>query len=48
MDESARQREAVKSAYPNSKSWASKVDNMSDTQVTAIYLRFKSENKINL
>lgn len=41
-----REREELKKLYPNSKSWVEKVNNMSDKQVTAIFLRFKNENKL--
>lgn len=40
------ERERVKQAYPKSKAWASKVDKMTDSQVTAIFLRMKRERKI--
>lgn len=38
-------REMLKKAYP-SKAWAKKVEKMSESQVTAVYLRLKSQNKI--
>jgi len=38
-------REALKKLY-SSGSWLNKVKNMSEAQVTAIYLRFKSEGKL--
>ena len=38
-------REAIKYVYP-SQSWKLKVKEMTDQQVTAIYLRFKKEGKI--
>lgn len=43
--EHVSKRELLKGAYPGDK-WAEKVDNMSDSQVTATYLRLKSQNKI--
>lgn len=41
------ERAAIKSVYPNSDSWSRKVDKMSSQQVTAIYLRFKSQGKLS-
>lgn len=41
-----REREALKKAYP-SKKWADKVNKMSEQQVAAVYLRLKSQGKIN-
>jgi hypothetical protein len=38
------ERQALKSLY--GKQWAARVDKMSDQQVIAIYLKFKSEGKI--
>jgi hypothetical protein len=38
-------REALKGAY-KSKSWKTKVDQMSEDQVVAIYLRLKTQGKI--
>lgn len=38
-------REAVKSAFPGPK-WARRVNNMSDQQVQAVYLRLKKNNEI--
>ena len=46
MDDVSRKREALKAVYP-SKRWATKVNNMSDNQVIAVYLRFKSQGKVN-
>lgn len=46
MATTTRERELVKGAYPHSPTWKSKVDRMSDRQVTAIFLRFKREGKI--
>lgn len=40
-----QKREALKGAYPGEK-WAKKVDGWSDAQVTATYLRLKSQNKV--
>ena len=40
-----QEREELKKLY-SSDSWNDKVDKMSDSQVTAIYLRFKSEGKL--
>jgi hypothetical protein len=42
----SKEREAVKAAYPHSTKWATKVSRMSDQQVTAVYLRFKSQGKV--
>jgi len=39
------QRELVKSVYP-SKTWAAKVDKMSDAQVHAVFLKFKQTGKL--
>jgi hypothetical protein len=38
-------REALKGAYSGDK-WAKKVDGMSDSQVTAMYLRLKGQGKV--
>ena len=40
------EREAIKKVYPDSPTWASKVDKMPDNQIVAIYIRFKSEGKL--
>jgi hypothetical protein len=40
-----KKREALKGAYPGKK-WADKVDDMSDDQVIALYLRFKGQGKV--
>lgn len=40
-----KKREALKSAYPGA-AWQEKVKNMTVDQVTAVYLRLKSQNKI--
>lgn len=39
------ERTALASVYPG-KAWSEKVRRMSDSQVTAIYLRFKEQGKI--
>lgn len=39
-------REVIKKAYPNSDSWAEKVDKMSPAQVSAVYIRLKKEGKL--
>ncbi len=38
-------RDAVKGAYKGEK-WKLKVDNMTDDQVTAIYIRLKGQGKV--
>jgi hypothetical protein len=38
-------KEQLKRAYP-SKTWAEKVDRMSEGQAVAVYLRLKSQDKI--
>lgn len=43
MDDIQLKREAIKKRYPNSTSWASKVDKMPDKQVLAIYSRLSIE-----
>lgn len=45
MDDVSQKREAVMSAY-NNPTWHSKVKNMSDSQVTAVFLRLRAQNKI--
>ena len=40
-----KKREAVKGAYPGA-GWHEKVKNMTNDQVTAVYLRLKAQNKI--
>ncbi len=42
---SVNEREEVKKVYP-SESWASRVDNMSEAQITALYLKFKAQGKL--
>jgi len=39
------QREELKKAYPGKK-WAEKVKKMSESQVAAVYLRLKQQNKV--
>lgn len=39
-------REELKKAYPKSKQWHEKVDNMSPGQVTAIYIRLRAQGKL--
>ena len=43
---SVNKREELKKVYPGQK-WAEKVKNMTDAQVTAVYLRLKSQGKVN-
>lgn len=38
-------REALKKVFPT-QSWAEKVKNMPDSQVIAVYLRLKNQNKL--
>jgi hypothetical protein len=40
-----QERELVKRAYP-SKTWAAKVDKMSDAQLIAVLMRLKLQGKI--
>lgn len=40
------ERALLKSAYPSSRQWAEKVDNMTKAQVVAITLRLKMQNKL--
>ena len=42
-----QERTRLKEAYPGSESWARRVDHMTDDQVIAIYLRLKSQGKVN-
>lgn len=46
MDDLAIQRQAVKDAYDNNPTWVSKVDQMSNGQLIAVYFRFIKQNKI--
>lgn len=46
MDDVSKKREALKSVYP-SKRWATKVNNMPESQVIAVYLRLKQQGKVN-
>lgn len=39
------EREAVKAAYSSQK-WAHRVDQMSDSQVIAVYMRLKKQGKV--
>lgn len=39
-------REELKKAYPGNSRWADKVDRMNPQQVTAIYIRLRSEGKL--
>lgn len=43
---SEKEREELKKAYPNSQKWQDKVNKMRPDQVTAIYIRLKSEGKL--
>lgn len=45
MNSTEKARQALKKAYP-SKKWAVKVDNMSDGQVAAVYLRLKAQHRL--
>lgn len=45
MDDISKKREALLAAYPGD-SWKYKVKKMSDSQVTAVYLRLKGQGKI--
>lgn len=45
MATESKERLAVSQAYPGEK-WAQKVKNMSDTQITAVYLRLKTQGRI--
>lgn len=42
---SNQDRETLKNAYPSRK-WAQKVDKMSDSQVVAVLMRLRAQNKI--
>lgn len=46
MDNIELEREAIKSAYPYSEKWAERVDKMSSAQVSAVYIRMRSEGKL--
>jgi hypothetical protein len=39
------EREQLKGVYKN-ETWAKKVDNMSDDQVIAVYMRLKAQGKL--
>lgn len=40
------EREELKKAYPNSQRWHERVDKMPPDQVTAIYIRLRSQGKL--
>jgi len=40
-----KEREAVKKVYPYKRWWA-KVDKMTDSQIIALYLRWRGEGKV--
>lgn len=42
---SPAERDALKKAYPNSKSWARKVDKMTDAQAFAVKMRLQNKKK---
>lgn len=46
MSDALKKKEAIKKAYPHSKTWASKVDGMSESRVIAIFLRMTRDGKI--
>lgn len=41
-----QKREELKKVYPNSDTWAGRVDKMSEPQVTAIFIKFQSEGRL--
>lgn len=41
-----RMKQELLKLYPKSAGWADKVKHMSSEQVTAIYLRYRSEGKL--
>ncbi len=45
-DKENREREELKKAYPQSKSWHDKVDKMPSDQITAVYIRLRSQGKL--
>lgn len=45
MTTTLNEREMLKKAYP-SKSWARRVDKMSDSQIAAIFLRLRAQGKV--
>lgn len=45
MKTESKDRVAVTKAYPGDR-WATKVKNMTDEQIAAIYLRLKAQGKI--
>ena len=46
MPDSQKEREALLAVYPGKK-WADKVKAMTNDQIVAIYLRLKSQGKVN-
>ena len=46
MDSDYKQREELKKAYPGREEWSAKVDKMTPSQVTAIYIRLRSQGKL--
>lgn len=46
LAEEQRRRQEVKDAYSGSTTWAERVDKMSPKQLTAIYLKLKSEGRV--
>lgn len=46
MSSTRKERLALKHKY-FSKSWSQQIDKMSDAQVIALYLRFKSEGRLS-
>lgn len=45
-DDLEQKRQELLKLYPKSAGWADKVKHMSSEQVTAIYLRYRSEGKL--
>lgn len=45
MGTESKERDAVMNAYPG-KSWQDKVKRMSDSQIVALYLKFKAQGRI--
>lgn len=41
-----KERELLKAVYKKSKTWATRVNNMTDAQVLAIYFKFRNQNKV--
>lgn len=46
MATTTKERELIKAVYPN-KHWAKRVDEMSDEQVIAVYMRLKAQGAIS-